>query len=185
MDGEEYRINTDFRISIRYELLALDTALDAQEKLIRALELYYPIIPANTKEAVESLFWFYRCGERGMEEGGSGGGRGGERIYSYEYDGAYIYAAFMQQYGLDLCAVQYMHWWRFRALFEGLGEACRICKIMEYRAMEIPPNMDKERKEFYARMKEAYKLPRQRGERERMEKIEEALLNGGDLTGLL
>ena len=47
--------------------------------------------------------------------------------------------------------------------------------------------MDKEQKKFYQEMKELYKLPKEVSaeERERNDKITQALMNGGDLTGLL
>lgn len=63
IDGEEYRINTDFRISIMFELLMQDDELEDSEKTMQALRLYYPIIPKNKSKAVEKIIWFYRCGK--------------------------------------------------------------------------------------------------------------------------
>lgn len=63
IDGEEYRINTDFRISIMFELLMQDDELEDSEKTMQALRLYYPIIPKNKSQAVEKIIWFYRCGK--------------------------------------------------------------------------------------------------------------------------
>lgn len=45
--------------------------------------------------------------------------------------------------------------------------------------------MSKEQREFYSRMKELYALPIPDDEQEKMDAIAEALMNGGDLTGLL
>ena len=45
--------------------------------------------------------------------------------------------------------------------------------------------MTKSQKAFYRRMKSVHALPVPQEERERMDAITQALLNGGDLTGLI
>lgn len=52
IDGAEYRINSDFRISILFELLMQDDEVGKRQKLIQGLKLYYPEIPQNMTEAV-------------------------------------------------------------------------------------------------------------------------------------
>ena len=56
---------------------------------------------------------------------------------------------------------------------------------MEYRSVDIDANMSKEQSAFYRRMKELYALPLPEDEEQKLDAIEEALMNGGDLTGLL
>jgi hypothetical protein len=51
--------------------------------------------------------------------------------------------------------------------------------------MEINANMTKEQRDFYRRKKELYALPLPANEEEKVDAIAEALMNGGDLTGLL
>lgn len=60
-----------------------------------------------------------------------------------------------------------------------------FCKIMEYRSVDINANMTKEQRDFYRRKKELYALPLPADEEEKVDAIAEALMNGGDLTGLL
>ena len=45
--------------------------------------------------------------------------------------------------------------------------------------------MPEGQRDFYRRMKELYALPLPRDEEEKQAAIEEALLNGGDLSGIL
>lgn len=185
IDGAEYRINSDFRISILFELLMQDDEVGKRQKLIQGLKLYYPEIPQNMTEAVDKMIWFYRCGKE-TESGGHGSGSGrAKQIYSFEHDDDYIYAAFLEQYGIDLQDVEELHWWKFRALFRGLSEDTEFVKIMGYRSVKITSKMSKEQREFYKKMQSIHALPITDAERKADELLTEALLNGGDITGLV
>lgn len=184
--SREYGIRTDFRISVMFELMMQDDSLDNKKQLEKALLLYYPKIPADYKAAVEALLWFYKCGKDDTPQKKRAAARRGKvRVYSFDYDDDYIYAAFMTQYGIDLQDVAYLHWWKFRAMFNSLTNQNEFVKIMEYRSIDIRDKMPKEQKEFYRRMKRIHALPLSKNEDERQAAIETALLNGGDLTGLL
>ncbi|WP_404988097.1 bacteriophage Gp15 family protein [Clostridium culturomicium] len=183
--GEDYEINSDFRTSILFELLMQDEGLSDEEKIIQALELYYPVIPQNLNEAVEQMLWFYRCDKEVREFKGKGTGKSSSQIYSFEYDDDYIYSAYLDQYGIDLQDIEYLHWWKFKAMFKALKEDNMIVKIMGYRSMDISKIKDKEQKEYYTKMKKLYEIPKSKNEVEKINDIEEALLNGGDLSKVL
>lgn len=185
IDGIEYRINSDFRISILFELLMQDDELGKRQKLVQGLQLYYPEIPHNVTMAVDKMIWFYRCGKE-TESGSHGSGSGrAKQIYSFEHDDDYIYAAFLEQYGIDLQDIEELHWWKFRALFRGLSEDTEFVKIMGYRSVKTTSNMSKEQREFYKKMQSIHALPITDAERKADELLTEALLNGGDITGLV
>lgn len=97
--GAEVPINWDFRVSIRFEEMMAGELPD-EEKIGKALELYYPQVPAAIDQAVDRLLWFYAAG-KDSEPGKGGSGNGGP-IYSFDYDDEYIYSAFLDQYGVDL-----------------------------------------------------------------------------------
>lgn len=184
--GVECPIYTDFRVSVKFELLMQDSGLGEREKALRALGLYYPQMPGDIQEACGKLIWFYKCGrEDAAPDAGGEGGTGSRRIYDFDYDSAYIYAAFLGQYGIDLLDIKYLHWWKFRALFWGLGEDCEFVKIMGYRGMKIPAKMPKEQKAFYRKMKRVHALPMPEDEKQKNDAIVEALMGGGDLSGLV
>ena len=171
IDGEKYPINTDFRVSILFELLMQDRSIFDREKIYIALDLYYPQIPHDLVQAVDKMLWFYRCGkndEDGSVKNGSpaGSGKAG-MIYSFEHDAEYIYAAFLDQYGIDLQDIEHLHWWKFRALFKGLKEDNLICKIMGYRSIEITNDMSDSEKKYYRKMKRIYALPDNRTQEEK------------------
>ena len=62
-----------------------------------------------------------------------------QRLMDFEDDGEYIYASFMQDYGIDLIDQQgKLPWQRFLALFSGLSDTTKIREVMRIRGREIP-----------------------------------------------
>lgn len=80
--------------------------------------------------------------------------RSKEILFDYRIDGAYIYAAFMSQYGIDLVDVEELHWYKFLALFKGLKDDEIICKIMGYRGYE----KDDGKTDRFDKLKEAWRI---------------------------
>lgn len=176
--NKKYDINSDFRISILFELLMQDNSMEDKDKMLMALKLYYPVIPKNLDEAIEQMLWFYKCGKDIRKSKGNGKGKSITQIYSFDYDDDYIYAAFMDQYGIDLQDIEYLHWWKFKAMFKSLKEDNEIVKVMGYRSMDLSKIKDKEQKAYYKRMKDLYEIPISKDEENKLREIEEALLNG-------
>lgn len=186
INGEKYEIRTNFRNSILFELVMQDDSLDASSKVRKGLNLYYPVMPDDLGAAVDTALWFYRCGkEETAQQKRMAARRGKSRIYSFEHDGGLIYAAFLLAYNIDLQDIQYMHWWRFRSLFNSLPKECEFVRAMEYRSIDISDKMSNEQKEYYKKMKRLYALPVSKAEDDRQTAIENALLNGGNLSGIL
>ncbi len=185
VNGERYEIRTNFRTSILFELMMQDDGLDARTKVWKGLNLYFPVIPDDLSAAVDAALWFYRCGrEETMLQKRMAERKGKKQIYSFEHDAGRIYAAFLLAYKIDLQDVEYMHWWRFRYLFESLPKDCEFVRAMEYRSVELD-KVPEGQKEWYGKMKRMYALPLSKEEDNRQTAIENALLNGGDLSGLL
>lgn len=158
----KYPINSDFRALISFELTMQDNSLTDSEKVDKALRLFYPTVPIMDKaEAVDKLLWFYRCGKEIKENSSNG-----KAIYSYEHDADYIFDAFLSQYHIDLTEIEYLHWWKFKAMFSGLQD-CKFVEIMGYRAMKIDPKMSRSQRDFYRKMKRFYALPDTRSEEQK------------------
>ena len=187
IEGIEYEINSDFRYSMLFELLMQDDSMPDKDKINIALELYYPVKPHNINVAIEQMLWFYRCGKDVVKPKGNGNGKGAgaTQIYSFEHDDEYIYAAFLNQYNIDLQDIENLHWWKFKAMFKSLKEDNEIVKIMGYRSMDLSKIKDKEQKAYYKKMKDIYKIPIAQDEQEKLDEIEKALLNGEDVSKLL
>lgn len=83
-----------------------------------------------------------------------------ENVYSLIEDAEYIYASFMQDYGMDLFEYQgKLHWNKFQALLAGLRDDTKFKKVMEIRQMEVPTSRgsEKQRAEVL-KAKKAYAL---------------------------
>lgn len=184
IDGIEYKIRADFRISILFEMMMQDEELSDEEKLLKALELYYPIIPDNVEEAIDKIKWFYRCGKDIVKSNNKIHSES-IKIYDYEYDDDYIYSAFLNQYNIDLQDIKHLHWWKFKAMFKSLNEDTKIVKIMQYRSIDLSKIKDKEQNTYYRNMKKLYEIPRSMGEVEKIRAIEESLMKGESIKHLL
>ena len=165
--GVLHPVRTDFRIYMMLEQLIADEEISKEERVLHALELVYEDLealdPADFDDAVAAMLWFYRCGkpedkrltkraearrEKGIEP---------ERVYDFDQDAEYIYAAFLEQYGVDLCDVD-LHWWKFHAMLHALREDCLFVKIMGYRSADLNKIKDKKEKNRIAQLKALYKL---------------------------
>lgn len=180
IDGMEHPIQTDFRAAVDFEVLFFEKLTDL-ELLQRGLEIFYgDHIPHNEIEAARQMMWFYTGGEKSQKRESSG-----KIPYSFSCDTDYIFAAFLDQYGIDLWTVDYLHWWQFRAMFKSLKEDNRICEIMMYRTIKIDSGMPKDRKAFYRKMQKLYAIPKTEKQLKAKDALEEALMNGGDIRAVL
>lgn len=174
-DGKIYPIHTDFREWIRYESLISDGDVPENLKTIIALRLVFADkVPDDFAGAVRFTTWFYCGGKEIKKTEENENYLESRRVYDLEYDSEYIYAAFMELYGIDLSDISYLHWWKFRALFKGLHD-CRMTDIMGYRGAEISEDLPDSRKRFLLDMQELYALPVSLAERRRIEQIRQFL----------
>ena len=158
IDGTEYEINSDFRTSVLFSLLMEDDNLSEEEKVLQALNLYYPVVPNNLEEAIEQIKWFYSCGKLDNPIGNKKVRASSKKVFDFEVDANYIYSAFMSQYNIDLQDIEELHWWKFKALLEGLKEDNKLSKIIEYRSVDLSKIKDKEQRKFYKDMQKQYSL---------------------------
>lgn len=163
--GAFHFINCSYKAGILFEQIMHDKALSDIEKITESLLLFYGRVDGPMAEKAEKIIWFYSCG-KGTEEAttcSAADEKPLKRIYSFEYDAEYIYAAFWSQYGIDL-QKEDLHWWQFLALFRALSEENEICRIMKIRAVELDSKMSKEERERYIKLKRLYALPDERSE---------------------
>lgn len=111
--GEYYRIKTDYRYWLRFMQLLRPGALYGAFDF-----LYEDEIPQDRNAGLLALQHFAEPNNilpRGT------GSDSGCRVLDYDIDSDYIYAAFLEQYGIDLLTVN-LHYHIFRALLNGLHE---------------------------------------------------------------
>lgn len=167
INNREITINTDYRLFVKFELEMQGN--DTKKAIKNVLSAFYPAFSLITEEMVDKFIWFYKCGKTDVLKDSKGKKTSKNRAYDYEVDDDLIYSAFMETYHIDLSRP--LHWWKFKALFNGLNSECEFCKIKSYRLYN---GKDKNLLE----LKEYYKLPPTKIELEdklRQEKLYEAL----------
>lgn len=191
IEGIKFEINSNFRNSILFEELILNEDISKEEVQDKAIQLYFkkPIIKSYRPMALQAIIDFYSCGRPEEETEGRKENYNSKQknIYSFKYDDEYIYSAFLDQYGIDLQDIDYLHWWKFKAMFKSLKSDNKIVEIMGYRSMDLNSIKDKEQKAFYKKMQDIYRLPQivNKDELEKQKALEDALLNGGDISNIL
>ena len=184
--GVAVDINTGHRAGIAFTSVLEDSELSDEEKLSRALDIYYKDRDAARHDPTalikEALaFYSYDPSEHygktksALRKGG-GRPRKSKQLISYIKDDALIYAAFLQQYGIDLTDGE-LHWHKFRALLDGLTEDTQLVKVMRYRSIKLGDVATEERR-FYRDMQEFYSLE-QISEAEQLSALEDKLMRAG------
>ncbi len=170
--GKQYDIRTDFRDWIRFELLFTDWDVPMRDKKNALLRIIFSVVPPDPN-LWEFILWFYKCGKEAREVKSAktkgAKAKATAAVYSFEHDDGYVYSAFLEVYGLDLTAVEYLHWWKFKALFRVLHD-CKFTDIMGYRAEDLDEAPDY-RKRFLRDMKKLYALPRSLSEQQKIEEL--------------
>ena len=174
LSGARAPIRSDFRVWMEIEQLYQNAYNGPKERVLMALMLCYehPENINDFSEAVSGLLWFFRCGiptdprlAKMAEQ------KAFKRIYDYEQDAEYIYAAFLEQYGVDLCDIEYLHWWKFKAMFHALSEDRFISKIMAYRNTNLSEINDKEARNRIAQKQALYRLRDGKSEEEKADML--------------
>lgn len=147
--GSEYKINTDFRVWIKISDIICDETICEYDKLLSLFMLAFKNkIPQNPIDAIEALMKFFSKNEIKSNCA---------PIIDFRYDEGLIYAAFMQQYRIDLYKAN-LHWWKFRELLSALGEDCMLTKVIGYRSAKPSEISDKKYRAFVQKMKNRYSL---------------------------
>ncbi len=173
IDGLPYRIKTDFRVWIQFSRLAF-TKEQSAVSFARMIVLIFEDnekCPPVTAETMQMLMDFF---SPFAKQGGNGGGFRQKKQFDYDFDADKIYAAFIQQYGIDLAKVN-MHWWLFKALFDSISDETHFGKILQYRGMDLSSVKNKDMKKHYEHMKRVYALPDDRTEEEKERDFAEGL----------
>lgn len=186
--GVAVDINTGHRAGIAFTSVLEDSSLSDEDKLSRALGIYYKDrdavrhdVSALIKAALD--FYSYDPAEHygrtraALDKGDKP--RKAKQLISYVKDDALIYAAFMQQYGIDLVESE-LHWHKFRALLDGLTEDTQLVKVMRYRSVKLGDVATEERG-FYRDMQEFYSLEQiSEDEVERLSALESKLMSASE-----
>ena len=153
IQNKKYAIRTDYRLFIKFETEM--NSINQREAINNALYSFYKNIDGIIQngvvlEAIDRFIWFYHCGIEDYQQGrATKHQKKATQIYNYHYDAQMICGAY-DMYGYDLH--HYMHWWKFKEIWNSLPSDCEYSRIKSYRAYD---GTDKDQIEF----REFYKLP--------------------------
>ena len=168
VDGSLYAIHTSFKYFLRFiELLATKDAKPQDFDF-----MYERQKPANRESGLLALIQFCNPPQilprTDKLEGNT------DKAVDYAIDADYIFAAFMERYGIDLVENE-MHWYKFHALFKGLHDT-KLNEIIGYRLWENTSGKRDAYTRQMEKMRAAWELPPENGEEDEDLKAFEALL---------
>ena len=176
--GHAFSINADFRVILKIIRLFNDEEIADIHKMIIACNSFYK---EDMPEDAVTLLMQFISGEDEQEEPPE---NNSAPTFCYEFDAPEIYASFMQQYGIDLLDVAFLHWYKFKALFSGLSQETPFMKKIQLRFMDLTHVKDKAKAQ---KAKAQVQLPSKisKAKTDYQTQIQMALKEGKDITELL
>lgn len=148
--GNYFEIHSDFK-----RILAFNSLLEENPTDLKKFDFIYKNkIPENRYAGILAVINFINPPHELPRKMGT---ENKEIVIDYEKDAALIYAAFFEQYKIDLIDNN-LHWYKFTALLQGLHDT-ELNKIIEIRMW----NNEEGKQNAYTRrmnkLKEAWRLP--------------------------
>ena len=152
--GESFSIYTDFRKWLQFQI-------DIEKEKQITAEMIIPLL----KDNIEPLFFVGHFGEFAQEcvsflknenPCPKDISPSTERVFDVAIDSDYVYSAFKQAYGIDLCDIEDLHIHKFNALLLGLPNDTKLSEIMSMRAYKKSKMSYEEQCEQH---KQAWALP--------------------------
>ena len=146
--GVEREIRSDFRAILDICCALADSELNAIEKAMAALEIFYPDFEAldssDWGEALEKCLQFI--------DHGTSHQRNSTRLVDWEQDFPYIIGSINRTAGYEVRAVEYMHWWTFLSLYQEMSSESTFSQILYIRdKLARGKKLEKEEREWYNR----------------------------------
>lgn len=171
IDGVEYKLDLAFDNVLRLLEMLADEYLSDFDKVSLGLRILIDVsLDYEVKEQADIFVELFKsimgAGEEDNQNLDIEGNvmpspeQGGEKIYSIKEDADYIFASFYQDYGVDLVEQQgKLHWYKFKAMLNGLKKDTQFKEILNIRTMELPSGKgsSKEREQI-RKLKKQYAL---------------------------
>lgn len=179
--GSPVPVRADHRSCIRAIVALLDDdTLDNDEAVCVAFRAFYvrdEFWMRFPEEALAAETEFLRGAPVPALPGQkAGGGTTNERAYSFLYDQEAMYAAFWQQYRIDLTR-ETLHWWQFKALLDHL-HGNHMAEIMCKRTAQEESGMTSDQKKQLRKEKSLWRLPALAQETKQADAVAQALMSG-------
>lgn len=148
VEGKMYEIHTDHWRWFRFAELIKNDIKEGDLNF-----LYLDSVPKNEKEGFGALYEFFLEKKeipRPIESDGT-------KTLDYTLDADLIWAAVLEQYGIDLCS-EPVHWHKVRAMIDGL-HGTKMNEIMQIRSWKKGSGKMTDYDRHMMRLKQAWSLP--------------------------
>jgi hypothetical protein len=138
--GQLYHLDLDYRLVLEYFSLMRDKGLTVPEKLELALKM---LVTDSTSQLslldqdalLQLIFSTYIYTDNDQRRSELMPSK--KQAFDFDQDAGLIYAAFLQQYQIDL-KTDALTWQAFNAMLDGLNDDTFFRKVVNYRVMDIP-----------------------------------------------
>lgn len=170
IDDKEYKINTDFRVAIECNEIALDNEINDYE---RALAIIYKLFGdeglndfENHNKLLELAQKYFGCGKKIKNKN-----KKEEPDFDFEQDMNLVRISFMSDYnGLDIKDKK-MHFWEFMDRINGLsnselGNCCILNRIRYFRNLDLKTIKNPKERENAREIKEQFSLKKKNNKKQ-------------------
>jgi len=150
-----YKINTDFRVALKCQEVALDENIGDYERSLAIIYLLFGEKGLKISNHYEKLLnlaiKYLSCGEKQDELNDD------ETDFDFEQDYRLIQASFKSDYGIDL-EKEKIHYWDFYMYLNGLTDKCILNRVRELRNYDTSQIKDVKEKTKIEKMKKNFSL---------------------------
>lgn len=177
VSGFEIPINCDYRSGMRAHIALFDAEPTEADQIF--LDAMYPQLPRyiDISDAFHAAAEFLMGAPVPILPGQKGKSKPPERAYSFLYDQEKIFAAFYQQYKIDLTK-ETMHWWVFHAMMHNL-RGNHMADVMHMRTEQETAGMDDKERKRIRKNKSIWRLPEPVVDKKHKDDLIACLKNGG------
>jgi len=182
IDGELYKINTDYEYAVQCFNIINDNSISDIERAIAVVSVLFGRedeegnivgIPQNMEKAIEKVSIFLSCRKENKDI------KEVKKDLDFEYDKELIYASFLSDYNRDL-ETERMHFWKYCSLISGLTEDSILNRVRDLRNLDLSEYKDSKTRAKLQEAKDKVALPE---ETELDEEDEEVLARFNRLLG--
>jgi len=165
-DGLTYPVRTDFRVWLRFADILTDRKhLTKQDAVTALMSVFARPVMYFSENLIDSIFDFYHADlldyHPDDDEDDEPPPPKQERppVFDWKIDARYILGDFRYFYQLDLISVEYLHWFKFKALFDSLPEESHCMERIAYRSADLNQIKNDAEKKRIRKIKRAIALP--------------------------
>lgn len=165
--GSIFAIQSDFRAVLDILAAFNDPDFEEDERWMTCFEILFddPVPPELLDEAAIKAMWFINCGQDEPENA-----RQRPSVMDWERDGHMIIPAVNKVAGMEVRAVEYLHWWTFMGYYMEISEGLFSTVVSIRQKKAKGKKLEKWEQQFMRENKELFVKPQKLTEEEKEEK---------------